>query len=182
MTDNDAPLARYTFRRSVLEEPRTYSLYGDRIVIEAPQVPPQTYLLADVQTVHLKYEHTKQREYYQCFIHTKRGRIDLRHVHWQSFGEFEDQRATYTPFVRALLAAVAGVPGVRFKAGSMVNFGCAIAGVPLMAGLMWLCISLGRPALAIFAAVMGGIAVLMIGPSRPRRLDPLSPPAVLLPE
>lgn len=180
MTQTDAPLARYTFRRSVLEEPRTYSLYEDRLVIEGTS--PQTYLLADVRTVHLKYEHTKQREYYQCFIHTRRGRIALRHVHWDSFAKFEDQRATYTPFVRALLAAVAHVPGVRFKAGSMMNFGCAIAGVPLMLGLAWLCLSLGRLGLAIFAAAMGGIAVLMIGPSRPRKVDPLAPPTDLLPE
>lgn len=182
MTENDAPLARYGFRRSVLEEHRTYSLYPDRLVIEGGQLGLQTYLLGDVQTVHLKYEHTKQREYYQCFIHTKRGRIDLRHVDWVSFGRFQDLRASYTPFVKALLAAVAGVPGVRFRAGSMMNFGCAIAGVPLMAALAFLCFSLGRPGLGIFAALMGGIALLMIGPSRPRKFDPLAPPADLLPE
>ena len=182
MTETDAPLALYAFRRSVIEEPRTYSLYDDRIVIEGTKVPPQTYWLADVHTIHLKYEHTKQREYYQCFIHTRRGRIGLRHVHWDSFAKFEDQRATYTPFVRAMLAAVADVPGVRFKAGSMLNFGGAIAGVPLMAGLTWLCLSLGRVGLAIFAAFMGGIAVLMIGPSRPRKFGPLAPPADLLPQ
>lgn len=34
MTETDEPLARYGFRRSVLEEHRTYSLYPDRIVIE----------------------------------------------------------------------------------------------------------------------------------------------------
>lgn len=181
MPDTDAPLARYTFRRSVLEEPRTYSLYADRIVIEGSQLPAQTYLLGDVQVVHLKYEHTKQREYYQCFLHTRRGRIDLRHVDYESFGKFQDQRATYTPFVRALLAELARVPGVRFKAGSMVNFIGAIIGVPVMAGLTWLCVSFGRYGLAIFAAAMGGIAVIMIGPSRPRRFDPLAPPADLLP-
>ncbi len=171
----------YTFRRSVLEQDRTYSLYPDGIVVEGGDMTPRTYLWEEIRRVHLKYEHTKQREYYQCFLHTRRGRIDLRHVDWQSFGRFQDRRATYTPFVRALLAELARVPGVRFKAGSTANFIGAIVGAPVMAGLMWLCVSLGRYGLAIFAAAMGGLAVFMIGPSRPRRFDPLAPPADLLP-
>jgi hypothetical protein len=170
----------YSYCRSVLEPMRIYTLDGDRLVVEGDGAP-KTYLLSEVRKVHLKYEHTKQREYYQCFIHTARGQIFLRHVHYVSFGKFEDRRTTYTPFVRALLAALARVPGVRFQAGSMANFVGAILGVPLMAGLMWLCVSLGRIALAIFAAAMGGIAVLMIGRSRPRQFDPLAPPEELLP-
>ena len=173
--------ARFSFRRSVLEQERTYTLYPDGLVVEGGDAPPQTYLYDEIRKVHLKYEHTKQREYYQCFIHTTRGRIDLRHVHYVSFGSFEDRRATYTPFVKALLAEVARVPGVQLKAGSTANFIAAIVGVPLMAGLAWLCVSLGRYALAIFAAMMGGLALMMIGPSRPRKLDPLNPPDDLLP-
>jgi hypothetical protein len=175
-------LAQYSFRRSVLEQERTYSLFPDRIVVEGAGLPPQTYLLRDVRRVHLKYEHTKQREYYQCFIHTTRGRIDLRHVHYVGFNDFQDRRPAYTPFVKALLAEVARVPGVEFRAGSMANYVGAIVGVPVMAGLAWLCFSLHRYALAIFAAAMGGLALLMIAPSRPRRYDPQAPPANLLPE
>jgi hypothetical protein len=174
--------AQYTFRRSVLEQNRTYSLQPDRVVIEGDGLPPQSYLFTEVRKVHLKYEHTKQREYYQCFIHTTRGRIALRHVDYVSFGKFEDRRATYTPFVRALLAALANVPGVQFRGGSMTNFIGALIGVPVMAGLAWLCFSLGRYVLALFAAAMGGLALMMIGPSRPRRYDPLAPPEDLLPE
>lgn len=143
---------------------------------------PRVYLLSDVRKVHLKYEHTKQREYFQCFIHTTRGPIDLRHVDYVSFGKFKDQRDTYTPFVKALLAEVARVPGVEFRAGSMTNFVGAIVGTPVMGGLAWLCFSLGRYALAIFAAAMGGLAMMMIAPSRPRRFDPLAPPSDVLPE
>lgn len=173
--------AQYSFRRSVLEQELTYTLHPDRLVVEGAGLPPQSYPLSDVRKVHLKYEHTKQRAYYQCFIHLTRGRIALRHVHYVSFAKFEDRRTTYTPFVKALLAAVAGVPGVQFKAGSMANFIGAIIGVPLMAGLAWLCISLGRFVLASVAATMAFIALLMIGRSRPRRVDPLAPPDDLLP-
>ncbi|HVE70292.1 MAG TPA: hypothetical protein VNI54_02905 [Thermoanaerobaculia bacterium] len=175
-------IADYCFRRSVLESGRTYSLFDDRIVIEGMDLQAQTYLLADVQKVHLKYEHTKQREYYECYIHTRRGRISLRHVSYRGFGDFEDRRKTYTPFVKALLAELARVPGVQFQGGSMTNFVGAIVGLPVMLGLTWLCVSLGRYGLGIFAAMMGGLAGIMIAPSKPRRVDPLEPPADLLPE
>jgi hypothetical protein len=172
----------YTFRRSVLEQDRTYSLQPDRIVSEGDGLPPQSYLFTEVRKVHLKYEHTKQREYYQCFIHTTRGRIALRHLHYVGFAKFEDRRATYVPFVKALLAALANVPGVQFRGGSMANFIGAVIGTPVMAGLAWLCFSLGRLGLALVAAAMGGLALMMIAPSRPRRFEPLAPPEDLLPE
>lgn len=172
---------RYSFRRSVLEQEQTCRLEPDRIVVEGGATTRE-YLLAEVRRVHLKYEHTKQREYYQCFIHTPHGRIDLRHVHYVKFGTFDDRRATYTPFVKALLAAVARVPGVQFRAGSTANFIGAILGVPAMSGLAYLCITLGHVGLGIFAASMGGLSLLMIGRSRPRQFDPLAPPEDLLPE
>ena len=183
MIDPDPPLARYAFRRSVLEQEVTYTLYGDRLVIEGGSaLGPRFHLLSDVRAVRLRYEHSKQREYYQCFIHTKRHRISLRHVHWRGVMDFEDRRATYTPFVKALLAALAPYPGVQFRAGSMANFIGAMIGAPIMAGLLWLCASLGRIGPAILAGFMLGLCLLMLGPSRPRRFDPLAPPADVLPE
>jgi hypothetical protein len=174
--------AHYSFRRSVLEQEQTYSLQPGRIVVEGGGMQPRIHLFSEVRKVHLKYEHTKQREYYQCFIHTAQGRIDLRHVHYVTFGKFDDRRATYTPFVKALLAELAGVPGVQFRAGSMANFIAAILGVPLMLGLTWICLSVGRIGLGAFAAAMGGLALMMIVPSKPKRFDPLAPPDNLLPE
>jgi hypothetical protein len=173
---------RYSFRRSALEGDQSYSLQPGRIVVEGGGLQPRIYLFAEVRKVHLKYEHTKQREYYQCFIHTAQGRIDLRHVHYVSFGKFEDRRAAYTPFVRTLLRELAGVPGVQFRAGSMANFVGAILGVPLMVGLAWICLSFGRIGLAAFAAAMGGLALMMIVPSKPKRFDPHAPPDNLLPQ
>lgn len=179
----DAPLAQYAFRRSVLESEATYTLYGDRLVIAGGSAHgPDVHLLSDVRKVHLRYEHTKQREYYQCLIHTPRRRIMLRHVHWRGVMDFEDRRATYTPFVKALLAALAPYPAVQLRAGSMANFIGAIIGAPLMAALLWLCASLGRVGSAILAGVMLAICLLMIRPSRPRRFTADAPPPDLLPE
>src|SRR6185295_17577891 len=177
----EIPLARYTFRRSVLEKERSYSLYGDRLVVEGPELAPQTIALRDVRAVHLKYERTKQRGYYQCFIRTRSGRIALRHLHWESMGQFTDRRATYTPFVKALLRQVANVPGVQFKAGSLTNFIGAIVGAPAMAFLGIVALNLGKPGMAVFAGFMMILCLVMLLPSQPRRLDPLAPPEDLLP-
>jgi len=183
MSNPDPLLAQYAFRRSVLEKEITYSLYGDRLVIEGgPLLGPGFHLLSEVRAVRLKYEHSKQREYYQCFIHMKRQRIDLRHVHWRGVMDFEDRRATYTPFVKALLRELAPYPAVQFRAGSMANFIGAIIGAPIMAGLLVLCASLGRTGSAVLAGFMLGICLLMLRPSRPRRFDPLAPPEDVLPE
>jgi hypothetical protein len=183
MSNPDPPLAQYAFRRSVLETEITYTLYGDRLVLEnGPRLGPRFHLLSDVRAVRLRYEHSKQREYYECFIYTKRQRIYLRHLHWRGVMDFEDRRATYTPFVKTLLRELAPYPGVQFRAGSMANFIGAIVGAPIMAGLLVLCAYLGRTGSAVLAGFMLGLCLLMLGPSRPRSFDPLAPPEDVLPE
>lgn len=179
--DPDPPLAQYAFRRSVLEQQVTYTLYRDRLVIEGG-LGTQFHLLSNVRAVRLKYEHTKQREYYQCFIHTNRQRIDLRHLHWRGMMDFEDRRASYTPFVKTLLRELAPHPGVQFRAGSMANFIGAIVGAPIMALLLVVCAWLGQIGPAILAGFMFGLCLLMLGRSRPHRFDPLAPPEDVLPE
>ncbi|HYH05788.1 MAG TPA: hypothetical protein VEK11_01900 [Thermoanaerobaculia bacterium] len=177
---SDTPLAKYCFRRSVLESGACYSVYDDRLVVEGAMA--RTILLSEILTVHLKYEHTKQREYYICRIHTARGRVDLRHVSWAGFNNFEDRRRTYTPFVKTLLAQLAGRPGVHFKAGSMANFIGAIIGLPVMLTLGVLALWRGRYGYAALAGFFVTLCIYMIGPSRPRPFDPREPPEDLLPD
>lgn len=177
-----AALARYAFRRSILEPEKTYSLYPDRLQVEVDGAPVQSYPLDRVDAVHLKFERTKQRAYFQCFIHTPGGRVMLRHVHFAGIASFEDRRETYTPFVRALLAALAQRPGVRFKAGSLVNFITAIVGLPVMLVLGVLAFSMELWPATFLAALMAFICLSMLRRSRPRAVDPRNPPADLLPQ
>ncbi len=174
-------LAQYAFRRSMIEAERTYTLYPDRLTVEGEGLPPQVYELSQVRRVHLKYERTKQRAYYQCFIHTDKGRVDLRHVHWQGLANFEDRRGTYTPFVRTLLHTLARYPGIRFDAGSMANFIAAIIGIPLMGILTLLALLVGLLLPALVGLGITVLCILMLRRSRPRRVDPAAPPADLLP-
>ncbi|HYH78607.1 MAG TPA: hypothetical protein VEX86_02395, partial [Longimicrobium sp.] len=134
-----------------------------------------------VRRVHLKYNHTKQRAYYECHIRFDRWKLFLRHVHWGGPGTFDDRSATYTPFVRALLHQLGQYPHVEMKAGSMVNFIGAIVGVPLFLALGALTISMERWVSTGLAGLMLVICLLSISRSRPRRFTGDTPPADLLP-
>jgi hypothetical protein len=177
-----ASLARYSFRRSILEPEKTYTLFPDRLEIAAEGQPPAVHPLDRVREVHLKFERTKQRAYFNCIIHTDGGRVALRHVHWGGVMVFHDRRESYAPFVRALLLALASRPGVHFRAGSMVNFVTAIVGLPLTAILGVLAFTAGLWPATALAALMGIICVSLLGRSRPRTFHPAHPPSDLLPE
>jgi hypothetical protein len=177
----DGAIAQYAFRRSALEQERTYTLFPDRLVVTEGATTLLSTPLVAVRRVRLKYEHTKQRAYYQCHLYFGTQRLVLRHVHWQSFGRFEDRRLAYTPFIRALLAQLAPIPNIRYQAGSMANFIAAIVGLPLMATLGVVAFMIGSMVPGVLAIAMIVLCLVMLGPSRPRKLDPLAPPEDLLP-
>lgn len=177
-----ASLASYSFRRSILEREKTYTLYPDRLEVAAEGETPRVYPLDRVDEVHLKFERTKQRGYFNCSIHTADGKVSLRHVHWAGVANFDDRRETYTPFVRALLQALANRPGVYFHAGSLLNFLTAIVGLPLVVALGLAALAADRMAGVGLAALLAFMCVSLLPRSRPRRFDPHDPPAALLPE
>jgi hypothetical protein len=177
-----AAVAQYAFRRSILEPEKTYTLYPDRLEIQGEGSPHEVYPLTQVSKVHLRYDRSKQRAYYNCFIHTPIRRVVLRHVHFGGIGRFEDRRETYTPFVRALLQAVARQnPGATLKSGSLVNFVMCILFVPLLAGVGVLAFTLDSWAGALGMAFLVLMCLSMVPRSRPRTVDPADPPANVLP-
>jgi hypothetical protein len=183
MSGQEAVLAEYVFRRSVLETARRYVVFADRLEIHGGGSPvTTTHFLSDVKGIRLKYEHTKQREYYECRIKLARGSVDLRHVSWFAFGKFEDRRETYTPFVKTLLTQLANQTNVDFRGGSMANFIGALIGIPVMATLAAICVTMGKYGLAVLALFFLTLCGWMLGPSRPRRFDPRKPPEDLLPQ
>lgn len=187
MTMTDAPpataacLARYSFRRNVLEKERTYSLYPDQLVVEEEGVPIQAIDLDRVRKVHLKYERTKQRAYFLCSISGGPQHLELKHLHFGGILKIEDRRETYTPFVRALLLAMAGRPAAQLKAGSMINFISAIVGIPLTLGLGLLMWMLDQWAGIGAATLLLMMCLATLKRSRPRKIDPSNPPAKFLP-
>lgn len=175
-------VARYAFRRSILESEKTYTLYPDRLEITSEGAAPEVHRLAQVDTVHLKYDRSKQRSYYNCFIHTPGKKVALRHVHFAGIARFEDRSATYTPFVRALLAAVAQQnPRATLKAGSLFNFIMCIVLLPFLVGVGILAYTLGSWAGVLTMAFFAVMCIGVIPRSRPRTVDPANPPANVLP-
>ena len=177
-----AALASYSFRRSILEPEKTYTLYADRLEVAAVGEPPRVYPLEQVAGVHLKFDRTRQRGYFQCVIHTAADDVSLRHVHWAGVANFHDRRETYTPFVRALLLALSTRPGVLYRAGSLLSFVTAIIGLPLFVVLGVAALAMGRTVSAALAGLMMFICLSLLRRARPRSFDPRNPPAVLLPE
>jgi hypothetical protein len=176
------PVAQYSFRWSILEKDKTYTLYPDRLEIQGEGSRHEVYDLAKVQKVHLKYERSKQRAYYNCFIYTPGKKIALKHVHFGGIGRIEDRRETYTPFVRALLATVAQQnPRAALTSGSMFNFIMCIVMLPFLAGVGVLAYSLDSLGGALTMAFFFVMCIGMIPRSRPRTIDPANPPANLLP-
>ncbi len=175
-------LAQHSFRSGIHDTETTYTLYPDRLEITREGAAPAVHDLSQVRRVHLKYERSSSRTYYRCLIDSpQRRRLHILSMHWGGIAKIEDRRETYTAFVRALLMAVSRNPGVQLKAGSIPNFIAALVFTPVVALLAaaaamvkswWIALGLGFLTLTCLS---------MIPRTRPRTIDPLNPPANVLP-
>jgi len=173
-------IARHSVRQGLMEPEKTYSLYPDRLVVEAEGRPPEIHEIGTLRRVHLTYDRSKQREYYHCRIDTERGKVRLRHVHFAGPLNFEDRRATYTPFVLALLQQVDG-RGVRMTSGSWVSFVFVLLLTPFIVGLGYFAYSIGRWGILLAVGVMLLAVISIVGRLRPRTFTAAAPPRGLLP-
>ncbi|HET7232165.1 MAG TPA: hypothetical protein VFJ16_19315 [Longimicrobium sp.] len=174
-------LARHTVRQSILEPEQTFTLFPGRLVVEAEGRPPAAYDLASVERVHLTYDRSKQREYYHCRITAGGRQVKLRHVHFAGPLNFEDRRATYTPFVLQLLQQLEGNPNVRLTSGAWISFIGLLVLLPFILGLIYFAASIGRWGYAAAAGVLLLVLLTSIGRIRPRNFTAGQPPRGLLP-
>ncbi len=178
------PVARHSFRRSVLELGQTSTLYPGELAIHPHGETEQRFPLSAVRKVHLKFHRTKQRGYHQCRITLENGQtFFLQDLHWAGFAKFEDRGATYTPFVLALHQALLPYRDrVQFKSGSLASFLMALLMTPVIGGVLVFAL------LAQFWLAATGLAVVLftvlslLPSSRPRTYPPESPPEGLLPK
>jgi hypothetical protein len=178
-----APLARYAFRRSALEQERTFTLHPGELVITTPGEPMERLPLTAIREVHLHFHRTKYRDYYQCRLRLESGRkVFLHDQHWAGFAEFEARGATFTPFIHALHQAL--LPHrdrVRFRAGSLATLIATLIGTFLMAGVGLVALVAGAWLVLLVAAVSLFALLPILPRSRPRDYLPESPPTALLP-
>lgn len=175
---------RYSFRKSILEKERHYSIGDEALTIEEEDMATERVPFRDIQQVHLRFHRTKQRDYYQCILKTaSKGKILLQNVHFAGFADFEDRRDTYVPFIRALHTTLAGYPGqIRFEAGSWLTYGftilmiavVVILGIGALFGGLWY--------LTLAAAFVGWRMLPIVPRAKPNTYTPTTLPAGLLPE
>jgi len=75
---------------------------------------------ASITEVRLSFDPTRfDTRRYRCDVRSSDGAGTLWSTHFAGVGDFEERAATYTPFVRALVARVAAVnPNCTFRAGT----------------------------------------------------------------
>lgn len=101
--------------------------------------------------------------------------------HWGGIGNVQDRGDTHTPFVRALLMAVSRNPGVQLRAGSIPNVVAALVFTPVLALLAMAAVMMESWWIAPGLGALALTCLVMIHRTRPRTVDPASPPANLLP-
>lgn len=178
------PIAQFSFRRSILESEKRFRLFPTAIAVDDENREPFWVPLSGIHDVHLRLFRTRNRDYYQCRIRSSQAPdVFLQHVHFRAPLVFEDRRGAYTPFVRALLAALAPHAGrVRLHSGSFGTFIGSILATVVMAAILGVALLLQWWLVSVLAAIVLWRVATLIGRSRPRHFTPDAPPPGLLPE
>lgn len=111
----------YTFRKSVLENAKTYRLDANMLVVSAENSKSFSLPFDNIDSIRLYYSpHRFKTHNYNCRITHKGGILLINSSSYDSFGEFSDNRYEYNKFVRALVAAVeAKNTNLQVYAGNM---------------------------------------------------------------
>jgi hypothetical protein len=116
----DAPL-RYTYRQSILTQPWTFSLEDNALLWQEEGKPSIIKIaLNDISSVQPVFDPTRvQLNRYVLNLKTTNGKtIKLASTSYKGISDFEDQAASYTPFVQALHAQLAKAnPSALFVKG-----------------------------------------------------------------
>jgi hypothetical protein len=176
------PIAEHSFRRSVLETGRRFSLYPRELVFlgdgREERIP-----LSAVRRVHLRYHRTKQRTYYQLRITLEGGRqLFAQDQSWAGFAKFDDRGATYKAFVLALHEALLPFRDqVEFRAGNLGSFLMTLLMSPIVAALLGVMLLTRRWLIAIGVGLVLLTLLQILPRVRPRGYAPEAPPPSLLP-
>jgi hypothetical protein len=123
MTDV-AVLPSYVARANALEYEGTWRLMPD--VLELQSGPTagsdvvRRYPYRDIVGVRLSYAPSRvDSARYRCDLQMRSGqRLAVLSTHYAGIADFEDRAATYSPFVRALIARIAAAnPSASFRSG-----------------------------------------------------------------
>lgn len=148
---------------------------------------------ADITELRLSFDPTRfDTRRHRCDVRNSAGTGTLWSTHFAGVAEFEDRAATYTPFVRALVARIAAAnPGCAFRAGTrpLAYWAGQLFLLAMAIVAIWVIAMVGGSALsevtwAKVFVVLGLIplALAYARKNRPRRFDPAEIPADVLPD
>jgi hypothetical protein len=194
---NDAGPPIYVARANVLEYEAIWRLGQHELELQGgPTAGPDVVLRfpdRDIVGVRLSYAPSRvDGARYRCDLTMRSGRrLAILSTHYAGVADFEDRAATYTPFVRALIARVAPAnPAARFRSGG------TLAGywtqhlflLAMVALLVFVLAAIGFAPLsesswAKFFIILGFIPLMILYSRKnwPRRFTPNAIPQDVLP-
>jgi hypothetical protein len=121
---NDAASPTYVARANVLEHEAIWRLAPVTLELQGgPTAGPDVVMrfpYRDIVGVRLSYAPSRvDSARYRCDLSMRSGQqVAILSTHYAGIADFEDRAATYTPFVRALIAKVAAAnPSARLRSG-----------------------------------------------------------------
>lgn len=95
---------KYAYRKSALENAKTYSLAENELVISEGNTKKFALPYTDISAIRLFYSPHRYRTHnYVCLVESKHGKFEIKSTSYVSFGEFSDKRYSYKRFVTAFV-------------------------------------------------------------------------------
>lgn len=113
----------YNFRKSALTKPQIFQVADTALEIhydESLKTPPQVIPYEKITQIQMAYNASMRGmpETYFTTLKLKSGhKIELKNLHFLSFGQFEDRRQQYAEFIRALHNKLSEYNHITFKCG-----------------------------------------------------------------
>ena len=141
----------YHFRRSALDDPSTYTLEEDALIIESKIKKEIPY--EKIDSIRLRYNPTRiNPNLFECIIENKIGKIKLNNMNYKAPYDFDDNSKEYNEFIIQLHNKLQKYEKIKFYTG--VSWGMYIFYVILTLFTLWLLssvlISMGASSTLIF--------------------------------
>lgn len=184
----------YSFRSSILEGEKTYSLQEEGVTISAGGDTTDLIRYGDIHSLNVQFNGSMNNvSRYRCVLRTAKKKVALTNAHFVSLGNFESRDREYGEFLAELHVRLRPFADqIRFTQGTAVMFVSALLFAiimpPLVAVALYLVIVKGesmtfsaRSALFIVPALLALITIPVLRKGRPRPYDGKTVPNAYLP-
>jgi len=184
----------YSFRSSVLDGEKTYSLGKEGITISADGSTTDHIPYQDVQSLNVQFNGSMNNvSRYRCVLRTTKKKVALTNAHYVSLGNFESRDSEYSRFLAELHVRLSPFADqIRFTQGSAAMFISALIFIIVMPPLALLALYLvfvkgesmtfsARSALFAMPIFLALITIPVLRKGRPRPYNGKTVPPAYLP-